>query len=131
MSNPDQIPDIATTSSAPSGPTWIDVGSTKEVQRKRSLVVAGEREDVAVFWHDGKPCALANICVHSNRELVRGMIFKDRVVCPGHQWAFDLETGHCAERERTQPVYTARVVDDRVEVNVAAPTNAATLQTGD
>jgi len=106
---------------------WVDVGSIKDLERQRSVVVENEREDVAVFWHNGKPCALANICIHSDRELARGMIFKDRVVCPGHQWAFDLQTGHCAERERTQPVYQSRVVGDRVEVDLAAPVNEAEL----
>lgn len=110
---------------------WVDIGSTNELRRARSIVVSGAQEDVAVFWNDGKPCALANICVHRDRELVRGMIFQDRLICPGHQWAFDVETGHCAERERTQPVYQSRVIDDRVQVDITAPVNADQLQDED
>lgn len=127
---PDEVPadDAASTeSSAGSESNWVDVASTKDLQRKRSLVVSGDHQDIAVFWHEDKPCALANICVHRDKELARGMIFKNRVVCPGHQWAFDLETGYCAERERSQPVYRTRVVDDRVEVDLASPANDAEL----
>lgn len=107
----------------PSG-EWREVGSTKELRRRRTAVVEGPAGEVAVFWNDGAPCALANICIHRKRELARGTIFQGRVICPGHQWAFDLETGYCAERERTQPVYRVETHGDTVLVDVSAPTNA-------
>ncbi len=100
---------------------WIEVATTKDLRRKRTVVVTDGAEDVVVGWHDERPFALANICVHRDRELARGMIFQDRLVCPGHQWAFDLETGYCREREESQPVYATRVVDDVVLVDVSAP----------
>lgn len=100
---------------------WVRVGTIKELQRRRTLVVARLGGDIVVGWHDDRPFAMVNICVHRERELVRGMIFQGRLVCPGHQWAFDLETGYCAERDRSQPVHATRVVDDDVYVDVSAP----------
>lgn len=102
---------------------WVEVGTVKELQRRRTVVVARPDGDIVVGWHDDRPFAMANICVHRERELARGMIFQGRLVCPGHQWAFDLETGFCAERDRTQPVYTTRTVDDVVYVDASGPTN--------
>jgi nitrite reductase (NADH) small subunit len=63
-----------------------------------------------------------NVCIHKQRELVKGVILGDRVVCPGHQWSFQLSTGFEAKMERWQPTYPVRVTDEgRVEVDVGSP----------
>jgi nitrite reductase (NADH) small subunit len=100
---------------------WVEVATVKELQRRRTLVVPGANGDIVVGWHDDAPFAMANICVHRERELSRGMIFQGRLVCPGHQWAFDLRTGYCAERDQSQPVYPTRTAGDVVEVDVSGP----------
>lgn len=100
---------------------WVEVASIKELQRRRTVVVAHPAGDIVVGWHDDRPFAMANICVHRDRELSRGMIFQGRLVCPGHQWAFDLRTGYCAERERSQPIHRTRTVDGVVHVDVSGP----------
>lgn len=106
---------------------WVAVGTTAELRRARAVVVAAEGGDIAVFWNGGEPMALANVCVHRERELVKGNIFQGRVICPGHQWAFDLATGFCAERDRSQPTYAVRVDDDQVWVDTSGPRNADAL----
>lgn len=112
---------MSTSSAHDEGADWVRVGTAKELQRRRTLVAARNGDDIVVGWHDDRPFAIVNICVHRERELVRGMIFQGRLVCPGHQWAFDLETGYCAEREQSQPVYATRLVDDDVYVDVSGP----------
>lgn len=111
----DELPDDAA--------DWVEVGTIKELQRRRTVVVAHPDGDIVVGWHDDRPFALANICIHRERELSRGMIFQGRLVCPGHQWAFDLQTGFCAERDRSQPVYSTRTVGDVVYVDTSRPAN--------
>jgi len=103
---------------------WVEVATVKDLQRRRTMVVARPDGDIVVGWHGDRPFALANVCVHRERELARGMIFQGRLVCPGHQWAFDLETGYCAERDRFQPVYATRVDDDIVFVDASRPVGA-------
>lgn len=109
-------------------PVWHRVSTTTELRRARSAVLTAEATggsaDVVVFWNAGEPVAMANLCVHRDRELAKSNIFQGRVICPGHQWAFDTSTGFCAEKERTQPVYSVRVDGDDVFVDVSAPTNA-------
>ena len=102
-------------------PEWREVGTTRELRRRRKVVVDGGPDDVVVWWHDEGPYALRNICVHADRELAKGNIFGGRLICPGHQWGFDLQTGLCRERERSQPVYRTRIDDDIVWVDVSAP----------
>lgn len=98
---------------------WVPTVPVEDLRRRRKLKVETDQGELALFWHDDCPHALANICVHRDRELVNGTLFDGRVVCPGHQWAFDLESGYCRERERTQPVFPTRVTDGVVEVNLA------------
>lgn len=110
-------------SEQPGTERWTIVGTAKELRRKRAIVVAGPEADVAVFWNDGQPSALANICIHRKRELSRGAILDGRVVCPGHQWAFDVTTGYCAEREQSQPTFETRIIDDVVVVDASTTIN--------
>jgi len=101
---------------------WVEAGPLEDVAKARKLVVDADGTDVVVVWHDGEVHALDNTCIHRQRELARGVILNGRLVCPGHQWAFDLETGWCRERERCQPVHAVRVDDGVVWVDSEAST---------
>ncbi|HSL58215.1 MAG TPA: Rieske 2Fe-2S domain-containing protein [Acidimicrobiales bacterium] len=99
---------------------WVEVTTTAQLARERKRVVRAGDVDVVVIWHDGAPYALANRCVHKDRELARGTVFSGRIVCPGHQWAFDLDTGWCREKEEHQPVYRVKVEGDVVYVDASS-----------
>ena len=43
-----------------------------------------------------------------------------KIVCPGHQWAFDLDTGWESIKQECQPTYRVRVEDDVVQVDAAS-----------
>jgi nitrite reductase/ring-hydroxylating ferredoxin subunit len=88
-------------------PTWVTAGSLAELQKRGKLVLEHGDRRVLVIWHDDEPRALDDVCIHKDRELHKGVVLNGRIVCPGHQWAFDLTTGFCRERERYQPVYPA------------------------
>ena len=54
-----------------------------------------------------------------------------KLVCPGHQWAFALDSGWEAIKEECQPMFPVRVVDGIVEVDVTIPEpSPATLEFG-
>lgn len=96
---------------------WIDVDSISNLERRRKLLVEVAGRGVALFFVDGKVRALDNTCTHKQRELVKGTILGDRIVCPGHQWAFNLDTGYEAKKCRYQPVFETRVEDGRILVS--------------
>lgn len=98
------------------GDGWVDVASMSELRRRRKQLVEVGEAQVALFLHDGQVHALANICIHRQRELVKGVILNGRVICPGHQWAFDLATGLNEKYCRYQPTYDVLIDDDRVLV---------------
>ncbi len=49
---------------------------------------------VALFQTEGRVYAFADLCVHQDRSLFKGTLLHGKVICPGHQWQFDLETGY-------------------------------------
>lgn len=99
---------------------WVEVTTLAELRKARKLAVNVGERNVGLFWHDGQVFAFENICIHKQRELTGGVILNGRLVCPGHQWAYELETGWCRERERSQPTFAVKVDGDAVLVDVEA-----------
>ncbi|CAN5813935.1 Rieske (2Fe-2S) protein [soil metagenome] len=99
---------------------WVDVVAVGDLQRSRKFVFEHGGSDIVVFWHDDRVVALANTCIHKQNKLNRGMIMNGCIVCPGHQWKFDLDTGYCEVRDRYQPTYPVKIEDGRVLVEVSS-----------
>jgi nitrite reductase (NADH) small subunit len=107
--------------------SWVTVGDAEAVTKAKKVVVDAEGTEVLVLSHDGEFFALANRCIHRDRELVKGVVLNGKLVCPGHQWAFALDTGWESVKEQCQPTFPVRVVDGVVEVDVTheATTNVS------
>jgi nitrite reductase/ring-hydroxylating ferredoxin subunit/ketosteroid isomerase-like protein len=103
---------------------WTSVGSVADVSRRKKVVIEVHDRQILVVAHDDRFYAFDNICIHRQRELSKGVILNGKIVCPGHQWAFALDTGWEAVKEECQPTHPVRVVDDIVQVCVAAPSSA-------
>lgn len=69
-------------------------GSAKEFS------VSGKTLCVAMI--DGRPLALDNECPHRGGPLAEGTIEGAKVVCPWHQYEFDLATGAAADSSGLQ-----------------------------
>jgi nitrite reductase/ring-hydroxylating ferredoxin subunit len=100
--------------------TWVDAGGFDELRRRRKLVVIHGGEEILVLLHDGEVHAFANRCIHRERELAKGTVLNGRLVCPGHQWAFELGTGWEATKQECQPTYLVKVEDGRVLVDATS-----------
>ena len=106
--------------------TWIAAGDAAAIGKARKAVIEVDGHEVLVLAHDGAFYAFANRCIHKQRELAKGVVLNGKIVCPGHQWAFELETGWEAIKQECQPTYPVREVDGTVEVDVSvAPAGAA------
>jgi nitrite reductase (NADH) small subunit len=99
--------------------TWVSAGATDAVTKQRKVVLDVDGTEVLVLAHDGSFCAFANRCIHKDRELSKGVVLNGKLVCPGHQWAFALDTGWEAIKEQCQPTFPVRVENDQVEVDVS------------
>lgn len=99
---------------------WIAVASTKELARRRKLRVELDGLAIALFEAAGQVYAFADSCIHQDRSLAKGTLLHGKLICPGHQWQFDLETGYEESQDRCQPTYPVRVDDGTVYVNPTA-----------
>jgi len=51
---------------------------------------------VAVFRRGGRLCAIENVCPHAGASLADGVLDGDEVLCPLHNFRFNITTGACA-----------------------------------
>ncbi|WP_029106878.1 Rieske 2Fe-2S domain-containing protein [Mycobacterium sp. URHD0025] len=100
---------------------WIAVASTKDLARRRKLRVEVDGLAIALFEAAGRVYAFADSCIHQDRSLAKGTLLHGKVICPGHQWQFDLETGYEEGQDRCQPTYPVRVEEEIIYVNPTAP----------
>ena len=78
---------------------WIEIFENQEVansalveNQPRLLIVRGKR--ICIVKRNGKFLAVQNNCTHSGGSLHEGTInFLGEVVCPQHQYQFNLKTG--------------------------------------
>ncbi len=110
-------PEAGTTS--PPRDEWVPVAVASDLSRAGKLVVQVDGTPVLLMWNDGDPIAMHDTCIHKGRSLSEGVVFAGRLVCAGHQWAYDLRTGYCKARDRYQPVYRVAIVGDDVVVNLS------------
>ncbi|GII92326.1 Rieske (2Fe-2S) protein [Sinosporangium siamense] len=95
----------------------MEVASLEELaRRKRKLVVVGTQQ-IGLFLIGGTVYAVSDVCVHKQRSLTKGTVLNGQIICPGHQWAFDPQTGRAADREECQPTYDVRIEQGAVFVN--------------
>jgi anthranilate 1,2-dioxygenase ferredoxin subunit len=93
---------------------WHEVARVRDLEaRKKAAVTVGDLP-IALFWIKGNIYALADTCIHEQRQLSKGSILFGKVVCPGHQWKFDPETGEADGQGRCQPVYPVRISQEGV-----------------
>ena len=111
---------------------WVAVATTKDLARRRKLRVEVDGTAIALFQAEGKVYAFADLCVHQDRSLSKGTLLHGKVICPGHQWQFELETGYEADQDRCQPTYPVRVDHDSGTVYVKPATRpTSTAQAGE
>lgn len=73
----------------------IPLAEASEIQPGHKRVfLAGEKE-IIVFNLEGAFYALDNKCPHGGFRFENGMVEGDSVVCPGHNWKFNIRTGEC------------------------------------
>ena len=96
--------------------TWTATVPLSDLKRRKKTRVELEDRAVALFLVGDRVFALDDVCVHKGRLLSRGTLWQGKVICPGHQWKFDPETGEAEDQDECQPVHDVRVIDGVVHV---------------
>jgi nitrite reductase/ring-hydroxylating ferredoxin subunit len=95
----------------------IAVAKTSEISPGCGKVCEANGKKVAVFNLDGSFYAIDNLCIHKGGPLGEGAIEGDVVVCPWHNWRYNIKTGvspvNPAAKVKT---YGVKVENDQVKV---------------
>lgn len=105
---------------------WVYATEFVALERRKKTQVTVAGETVALFLVGDEVFALQDTCVHKQRSLSKGAVWQGRVICPGHQWAFDPATGWAEEHQCWQPTYDVHVADGKVYIDPDKHVRAAT-----
>lgn len=87
------------------------VASIDKIPEGRGIAVDIGEKRIALFRYRGEVFALDETCPHRGGPLHDGFLDRGVVLCPWHQWQFDLKTG-CSP---VNPLSRVRVYPVRVE----------------
>ncbi len=72
---------------------FVRVADTRAIPENGNKVVVLGGTEVAIFHHEGRFYALANLCPHRQAPLSAGEVARGIVTCPWHGARFELATG--------------------------------------
>jgi nitrite reductase/ring-hydroxylating ferredoxin subunit len=100
---------------------YLTVARVSVVPPGMGTVVTVKGRELAIFNVQGRFYALDNRCPHQDYPLGMSPIFDNSVICIGHGWRFDLESGECASVPGVR-VRTYEVIVEGDEVKIRGDT---------
>ncbi len=100
-------------------PTWHRLGSRDELVARAPFALKLDRQQIAVFHHEGGFRAIGNRCNHKGGPLCEGQVRGEFVMCPWHAWEYSLITGKGPPGydEEAVPVFAVEERTDGVYVD--------------
>ena len=99
----------------------IRVCHTDDVKpgQRRGFAVAGVKIPIMVTNIDGSYIATTSMCPHEDVSLLGGKRKGTLIICPGHGYRFDLETGVCSHDPKLKlKRYPVTLVDGALYVDL-------------
>ena len=88
---------------------------------KSAIIEVGDKE-IALFNYKGNYYAIDNTCPHRGAPLGEGRIEEGILICPNHEWRFELKSGWCPQNpELSTEVYPIKVQDGKIYVRLEKP----------
>jgi nitrite reductase/ring-hydroxylating ferredoxin subunit len=76
-------------------PSYRPVCRADEIRPGEGRLVEIDGKAIALFNVDGVLRAIEDTCLHAGGPLHEGRLDGTTVVCPWHEWRFDVSTGRC------------------------------------
>lgn len=97
---------------------YIEVCDVDDVPDMRPKMVEVDDQSILICRGEDGMFAVDEICPHEDLSMRFGVVQWDKIVCPHHQYRFDLETGQCQRRRCSPvPVYELEIHDEKVYVH--------------
>ncbi|NIY17064.1 MAG: Rieske 2Fe-2S domain-containing protein [Nitrospinaceae bacterium] len=91
----------------------------EELPPGKSAIISAGDEEIALFNYKGKYFAIANKCLHKGSPLGEGRIEEGVVICPNHEWRYNLETGYCTQNPFMKTkVFPVRVHKGKIRIGL-------------
>ncbi len=74
-------------------PTWHRLGTREELIARAPFALKLDRQQIALFHHEGRFRAIGNRCNHRGGPLCEGQLRGEFVMCPWHAWEYSVITG--------------------------------------
>ena len=88
---------------------------------KSAIIEVGDKE-IALFNYKGDFYAIDNTCPHRGSPLGEGRVEEGILICPNHEWRFELKSGWCPQNpELSTEVYPIKVSDEKIYVRLEKP----------
>ncbi len=88
---------------------------------KSAIIEVGDKE-IALFNYKGNFYAIDNTCPHRGSPLGEGRVEEGILICPNHEWRFELKSGWCPQNpELSTEVYPIKVSDEKIYIRLEKP----------
>ncbi|MDQ7027359.1 MAG: glutamate synthase-related protein [Anaerolineae bacterium] len=102
-------------------PNYVEVLKINELDENKGTTVFVNERDIALYRYEGEFYALDNTCLHREGKLGDGTMQGPNVICPLHQWDYDVRTGVSRWNPKEAiAVYPVKVEGDAVMVDADA-----------
>ena len=96
---------------------FVKVMKTEDLPTGKSAIILADGEEIALFNYKGEYHAVANKCPHKGGPLGEGRIQEGILICPNHEWRFELKTGESWQNpEMRIRIYPVRVRDEKIYI---------------
>jgi nitrite reductase/ring-hydroxylating ferredoxin subunit len=99
---------------------WLLVANEQDLPEGGRRAISANSEDVLLLRIEGQIYAIGNRCPHLGCPLTRGRIDGTFIVCPCHDWTFDIHSGELViAREITLPSYPVKSDGQRIFIQIS------------
>ena len=101
---------------------YIKVMKCADLEIGKSAIIEVGDKEIALFNYKGNFYAIDNTCPHRGSPLGEGRVEEGILICPNHEWRFELKSGWCPQNpELSTEVYPIKVSDEKIYVRLEKP----------
>ncbi|MEC4677737.1 MAG: non-heme iron oxygenase ferredoxin subunit [Nitrospirota bacterium] len=99
---------------------FVPVAKVSDIPPGSALLVEMKERDIALYCLDGQVYATTDLCPHQGASLSGGTLNGEKIVCPWHQWCFNVKDGSSPMNPRLK-IKTYEVKEEGDQVFVMVP----------